>query len=162
MDYTKEIKDILHGEDDIQPIFDHFGLFTEDRERIKEFLMTVPGAKILADRVVDFPQEIVTVGPPQKLSLYHIEVAGQDIEVIQPIECPDSYVAEVIKKHGGCFHHLALTFRTSAEHRKMCRILESKGYRCVLECTPRDLLVNYYEADNDEAIAFELKSTLER
>lgn len=157
----KTVEALMEEFGEVKPVFDHFGLFTYDKQKAAQFLLTVPGAKILADRVVDFPQEIVTVGKPVKIDLFHIEICGVDIEVIQQIDSPESYIAKTLEKHGDSFHHLALTFHSNKEHLTMCRILEERGYHCVFEGRPRDLLVHYYEHDDGSCIAFELKSVID-
>lgn len=158
----KKVEELMKEFGEVKPIFDHFGLLTYDREKAAQFLLTVPGAKVIADRAVDFPQELVTVGKPVKITLYHIEVCGMDIEVIQPVDSPESYIANTLEKHGDSFHHLAMTFASSKEHLTMCRILEERGYRCVFEGRPRNLLVHYYEHDDNSCIAFELKSEIDK
>lgn len=154
----RTVEELMEEFGNVNPVFDHFGLFTYDKEKAARFLLSIPGAKIIADRVVDFPGEIVTVGKPVKIDLYHIEVCGMDIEVIQPVDSPESYIAGILERHGDSFHHLALTFASADEHMAMCRILEERGYRCVFEGRPGNLLVHYYEHDDGSCIAFELKS----
>ena len=158
MDTEKIIAELMEEYGEVKPIFDHFGLLTYDREKAAEFLMTIPGSKVLVEKTVDFPQELVTVGNALKIKIYHIEVCGIDVEVIEPVDCPEAYVAKSLKAHGDCFHHLAITFETNEQHLAMCKILEARGYKCVFEGIPGNLLVHYYEHDRESAIALELKS----
>ena len=101
------------------------------------------------------------IGEPVKIRIHHIEVAGQDVEVIEPVDSPNAYLTKFLETHGDCFHHLALTFEKHAEHLSMCKILTAQGYRCVFEARVRDLLVNYYESSDNSGIALELKSVVE-
>ncbi len=146
---------------EVNPIFDHFGLITSSREKAADFLMSIPNSKILVTRDVEFVKEQMTVGEPVKIRIHHIEVAGQDIEVIEPVDSPNAYLTKFLESHGDCFHHLALTFAKHAEHLSMCKILQAQGYRCVFEARVRDLLVNYYESSDNSGIALELKSVVE-
>lgn len=143
---------------EVHPIFDHFGLFTSDKERAKDFLLSVPGSKVLVERDCDFTSEDVIIGNPVKISIYHIEVAGQDVEVIEAVNSPDSYIQEIVNRHGECFHHLCLTFKEHREHLAMCRILEEQGYVCRFASRIRDLLIHYYESCDGSTVAYELKS----
>ena len=145
----------------VHPIFDHFGLFTPNKEHAKDFLLSIPGSKILVERDCDFTEQDVLIGSPVKISIYHIEVAGHDIEVIQPIDSPDSYIQSVINNHGECFHHLCLTFKVHKEHLAMCKILEEQGYTCKFASNIRDLLIHYYESCDGSTVAYELKSVRE-
>ena len=156
-----DIKGLMEQYGEVTPIFDHFGLITSSRERAADFLMSNPGSKILATRDVDFIKEQMTVGEPVKIRIHHIEVAGQDVEVIEPVDSPNAYLTKFLETHGDCFHHLALTFEKHAEHLSMCKILTAQGYRCVFEARVRDLLVNYYESSDNSGIALELKSVVE-
>lgn len=158
MDMKKTVEQLMEEYGEVKPVFDHFGLLTYDREKAAEFLMTIPGSKILVEKIVDFPQELVTVGNALKIKIYHIEVCGMDVEVIEPVDCPEAYVAKTLAAHGDGFHHLAITFQTNEQHLAMCKILEARGYRCVFEGVPGNLLVHYYEHDGGSAIALELKS----
>lgn len=158
MNVKKTVEELMKEYGDVKPVFDHFGLLTHDREKAAQFLLSIPGSKILVEKTVDFPQELVTVGSALKIKIYHIEVCGQDVEVIEPVDCPDAYVSKTLKIHGDSFHHLAITFETNEQHIAMCKILEARGYKCVFEGVPGNLLVHYYEHDDESAIALELKS----
>ena len=161
MDIKKSVEELMQEFGEVKPIFDHVGLLTYDREKAAEFLLSVPGSKVLVKKTVDFPQELVTVGSALKIDIYHIEVCGIDVEVIQPVDCPEAYVSKNLAVHGDSFHHLAVTFENSGQHKAMCRILEERGYQCVFEATPGNLLVHYYEHEDGSAIALELKSMRE-
>ena len=150
-----DIKGLMEQYGEVTPIFDHFGLITSSRERAADFLMSIPGSKILVTRDVEFVKEQMTVGEPVKIRIHHIEVAGQDVEVIEPVDSPNAYLTKFLETHGDCFHHLALTFEKHAEHLSMCKILTAQGYRCVFEARVRDLLVNYYESSDNSGIAHE-------
>lgn len=158
MEVKRTVEELMAEFGEVKPIFDHFGLLTYDREKAKDFLMTIPGSKILVEKTVDFPQELVTVGNALKIKIYHVEVCGLDVEVIEPVDCPEAYVAKTLKAHGDSFHHLAITFETNEQHKAMCKILEARGYRCVFEGIPGNLLVHYYEHADGSGIALELKS----
>lgn len=158
MNVKNTVDELMREYGEVKPIFDHFGLLTYDREKAANFLMTIPGSKILVEKTVDFPQELVTVGNALKIKIYHIEVCGMDVEVIEPVDCPEAYVAKTLNAHGDGFHHLAITFETNEQHLAMSRILEARGYKCVFEGVPGNLLVHYYEHDDGSAIALELKS----
>lgn len=157
----KNVEELMKKYGEVHPIFDHFGLFTPDKERVKDFLMTVPGAKILVERDCVFTEDDVIVGTPVKISIYHIDVAGQDVEVIQAVDSPDSYIQEIVNRHGECFHHLCLTFKEHKEHLTMCKILEEQGYVCRFASNIRDLLIHYYESSDGSTVAYELKSVRE-
>ena len=144
----------------VNPIFDHFGLITASREKTADFLLSIPNSKILVTRDVEFVREQMTIGEPVKIRIHHIEVAGQDVEVIEPIDSPNAYLTKFLETHGDCFHHLALTFAKHTEHLSMGKILAAQGYRCVFEARVRDLLVNYFESSNGSGIALELKSAV--
>ena len=144
-----DINALMKQYGEVNPIFDHFGLITSSREKIADFLMTIPNSKILVTR------EAV------KIRIHHIEVTGQDIEIIEPVDSPDAYLTRFLKTHGDCFHHLALTFKKHSEHLSMCKILNAQGYRCVFEARVRDLLINYYESSDGSGVALELKSVVE-
>ncbi len=157
----KTLEELMQQYGEVHPIFDHFGCFTSDRDRVRDFLLTIPGAKITADRYCEFTEDDVFVGKPQNISIYHIDVAGQDVEVIQPVNCPESYSQEMVDKHGECFHHLCLTFKTNKEHWAMCHILEENGYVCRFASNIRDLVIHYYESSEDSTVTYELKSVRE-
>lgn len=123
----KSVEKLMEKYGRVHPIFDHFELFTPNKERAKEFLLSVPESKILVERDCVFTEEDVIIGNPVKISIYHIEVAGHDIEVIEPADSPNSYIQSVIGAHGECFHHLRLTFKEHREHLAMCRA-HSLGY----------------------------------
>lgn len=154
----KDLQELMKKYGEVHPIFDHFGLFTPDKESAKNFLMATPGSKILVQRECIFTQDDVIVGSPVRISIYHIEVAGHDIEVIEPVDSPDSYIQSVIDRHGECFHHLCLTFKEHREHLAMCKILEEQGYVCKFASNIRDLLIHYYESMDGSTVAYELKS----
>lgn len=68
----KSLDELMKQYGTVHPIFDHFGLFTPDKEHAKEFLLAVPGAKILVERECDFTKDDVIIGTPVKISIYHI------------------------------------------------------------------------------------------
>ena len=156
-----DINALMKQYGEVNPIFDHFGLITSSREKIADFLMTIPNSKILVTRDVEFVKEQITIGEAVKIRIHHIEVTGQDIEIIEPVDSPDAYLTRFLKTHGDCFHHLALTFKKHSEHLSMCKILDAQGYRCVFEARVRDLLINYYESSDGSGVALELKSVVE-
>lgn len=155
----KDLQDLLKEHGDIKPVFDHFGLFTHDREKTAEFFLTVPGSEILVARDVEFPAEAVSIGKAVKIRLYHISVCGLDIEIVQPVDSPGSYIESILAEHGNTFHHLAMTFKERREHLAMAEILNAKGYKCTFEARVRDLLIHYFESTDGNTIAYELKST---
>lgn len=154
----KTVDELMKEFGEVHPIFDHFGLFTNDRERATEFLLSIPGAKITVTRDCDFPAENVLIGKPMSIRIHHLDICGVDVEVIEPLNSPDGYVANILKTHGETFHHVALTFNQHKEHLAMCELLRARGYRCVFQSKVRDLLIDYWESSDNSSITLELKS----
>ena len=66
----KTVDELMKEFGEVHPIFDHFGLFTDNRERATEFLMSIPGAKITVTRDCDFPVENVLIGTPMSIRIH--------------------------------------------------------------------------------------------
>jgi len=142
----------------INCFFSHIGLIVKDRDQTAKFLLKIPGAKITATREVVVEESQMIVDNPLKIRLHFVNINGTDYEVIEPFDCPDSYLMKHLSAYGEGFHHLAYECATPQDHKNMLKSLESEGYEIVLGFTTPTLLVHYVAMKSDAHTVIELKS----
>ena len=106
--------------------FWHEGYLTDNIEEALESLMMLPEAKDAEIMELAFDESEMKVGAPMQIRACNFEYQGKIIELVQPVGCPESYVAKELARAGKGIHHLA--YALHGDYDAVVTDLKEKGW----------------------------------
>lgn len=85
----------------------HTGFLTDDMEKTLASLEQLPGAEKADVIEISFTEKEMIVGAPLHVKVCNFFYQGGLLELIQPVDCPDSFMAQELARKGRGMHHLA-------------------------------------------------------
>lgn len=138
--------------------FQHVGLIVEDVKEAARFLNLIPGISEWGYIEAEFPAEAMKVGEPCKIIAAVANIGDVTYELVQAIECPESYQAKAAAVRNG-FHHVAYAIENREVFDKFVEEMK-ENYTIVWAADFGDTHGYYFAPADDSGIVLEISDSV--
>ena len=128
----------------------HIGFLVNDILRARKSMQNLPGMGSAEVIEIAFPAEDMEVGRPLNVKVCNLPYMGTILELIQPVNCPDSYISQEIDKRGSGIHHMA--YALPGIYDETVSDLTSKGWKVCMAANHLGIRNCFVESQDGSAV----------